>query len=53
MENQLLTYEQWRERLSVSIDEDVKTELSEQGIDAEGEIETAIRHLYDAYIAGD
>lgn len=54
MANQTLTYEQWRERYSVEISDAARQELHElHNIDADLEIETAMRRKYNSYIAGE
>lgn len=51
MANQKLTYEQWRERYSIEITEQARTELKLlHGVDADSEIEQAMRREYDRYI---
>jgi hypothetical protein len=50
--NEKLTYEEWRKRYTVSFG-DVKSQLKElHDIDADAEIEAAMRLEYDFYLKG-
>lgn len=54
MANQKLTYEQWRERYSVEITEEARTVLKTlHNVDADLEIEKAMRREYNSYINGE
>ncbi len=50
--NNLLTYEEFKEKYTVNIGDDVKRALAAlHGVDAEAEIEAAIRREYADYLA--
>ena len=51
--NEKLTYEEWRKRYTVSFGNDIKSQLKElHDIDADAEIEAAMRLEYDFYLKG-
>ena len=51
--NEKLTYEEWRKRYTVSLADDIKLQLKElHNIDADAEIEAAMRLEYDFYLEG-
>lgn len=52
--NEKLTYEEWRKRYNtVSWSDDIKSQLKElHNIDADAEIEAAMRMEYDFYLKG-
>lgn len=51
--NEKLTYEEWRKRYTVSLGDDIKSQLQElHGIDADAEIEAAMRLEYKFYLDG-
>jgi len=51
--NEKLTYEEWRKRYTVSLDDDIKSQLQElHNIDADAEIEAAMRLEYKFYLDG-
>jgi hypothetical protein len=54
MENQKLTYDEWRKRYSIEITEAARTELLElHDIDADLEIDSVMRQEYERYINGE
>ena len=53
--NEKLTYEEWRKRYTVSIGDDIKSQLNELhdiDADADAEIEAAMRLEYKFYLDG-
>ena len=51
--NEKLTYEEWRKRYMVSLDDNTKSQLQElHNIDADVEIEAAMRLEYKFYLDG-
>ena len=51
--NEKLTYEEWRKRYTVSLGDDIKSQLKElHDIDADVEIEKAMRLEYKFYLDG-
>jgi hypothetical protein len=50
---QKLTYEQWREKFTTSVTDKARQALKEyHNIDADAEVEQAIRKEYDFYLNG-